>query len=167
MRKFLSIIVVTFVLAACTVVTDTQHSEAENDPVNTAISNSSSSAPTAIEKDMLQNYLPGKTFLSRATSGMWGIFYADGKMEVFSGHEYDQANSTGEMTAQTVNWQLSDTALLIKFSEKTTLDWPFQNMKLIEKNDQSILSFDESCVNIVGDSSTEDLDASVKTGSCD
>jgi hypothetical protein len=33
MRKFLSIIVVTFVLAACTVVTDTQHSEAEKQTI--------------------------------------------------------------------------------------------------------------------------------------
>jgi hypothetical protein len=132
----------------------------------------SSVAPVTVTKEMLQTFLSGKTFLSRATSGMWGVFHPNGTIDIYSGREYDPAHPNQGAVKQAVAWKLSDSELIMKFSEKTTLNWPLQSMKFIEKNGQTILSFDGNCVNIVGNSSVKegqspgDLDVSIKAGSC-
>jgi hypothetical protein len=129
--------------------------------------------PAAVTEDVLQVYLPGKTFLSRATVGMWGVFLSNGKIDVYSGEEYDPKHPNQAVKKQTVTWHVSGDTLFLKFSEQTTLEWSLQAMKFLEKNGQTILSFDANCVNIVGSSSAKegqspnDLDASVKPGLCD
>lgn len=173
MRRFLSFIAVTSVLVACSVQEDTQVPDTMSEQMASASSVMSSVAPAAVTQEMLQTYLPGKTFLSRATSGMWGVFRSNGMIDVFSGRNYDPTRSPDEkIKGQPVSWQLSEDALLMKFSEQTTLDWSYEDMKFIEQNGQTILSLDKTCVNIIGNSaategrSPDDLDAEIQAGSC-